>query len=105
MLSPLTLKRLDARMEELALLFLDQCDVEQLRDLSTNEARGNSVWLKKNHNQTIALVVRLQSLINLSKGIGVTTPGGADPAENAALIAQAERDAQTMINRVRQARV
>ena len=103
MLTKETLKRLNARMEELANLFLDQCDVDALRDLSSKEARGDSVWLKKTHNLTLALVYRLQSLINVSQGVGVD-PGGNEPDENKVLIAQAERDAEVMINRVRKAR-
>lgn len=100
-----TLLRLENKQEELALLFLDQTSAEDWRDLSTKEQRGDVYWYKKNCGETMGLIVRIQSLINMRSrltGRDHGVPADAPPEEDQkALLEKAEKDAVAMIERVR----
>jgi len=101
MLKDDTLKKLEARQQELAELFLAETDTEPWRDLSTADKRGDVYWLKKNAAQTIGLVVRIQSVMNLALQV---VPGEQPAEETEALAKKAERDAVSLIARVRKHR-
>jgi hypothetical protein len=104
MLTEESLRRLELKQEELALLFLEQTGVDDWKDLSTSTRRGDVYWYKKNAGQTMTLIVKIQSLLNLSQrltgrdGIPEVPPAEADQAR---LIEKANRDAVDMIERVR----
>jgi len=105
MLSEKTIKRLEAKQEELALLFLDQADVKKWGDLTTKNLRGDTYWNKKNCAQTLGLMVRIQSLLSMCmhKPAG-TTPApedGAGDRDDEKIAHNAEREALAVIDRVR----
>lgn len=103
MLTDETLMKLEQKQEELALLFLSQTTAEEWKDLSTAQLRGDVYWYKKNAAQTIGLIVRIQTLLNLrARGpgpVGITPPPPEEEQER--MIAKAEQDANEMIERVR----
>lgn len=109
MLTEDTLRRLEQKQEELALLFLEQTSVEGWRDLSTKEQRGDVYWYKRNCGETMTLIVRIQSLLNMSlrltgrDRLPLVPPEAAetDEATTDALMERAEKDAVAMIERVR----
>lgn len=107
MLTEDTLRRLEAKQEELALLFLDQTNTNDWQDLSTSTRRGDVYWFKRNANQTLGMVTRLQVILNMhlrpNQSLTPGAPAEEDPvaATEEALVAQAEKDAEAMIDRVR----
>lgn len=107
MLTEDTLRRLEEKQEELAILFLDQADSDKWRDLSTKKKRGDAVWLKKNAAETMTLVVKIQSLLNSvlrPKWGREPLPPESPPTDEevqAKLVERAELEATAMIERVR----
>ena len=105
MLSETTIKRLEAKQEELALLFLEQSDIKVWQDLSDAQKRGDAYWHKKNCAQTLGIMVRIQSLLImcLRKPAGSVTPedDGLGERDQQMVADRAEREAVAVIERVR----
>lgn len=107
--------RLQALEEKLTEQFLVDGDPDNWtgqgilpKDL-TKDQRGDRYWCKKNAVATIALTIRLGSLIGTVQRNGTVTPGGDEGedgedgrAENLldAEIAAAEKEAQKLLQRV-----
>jgi hypothetical protein len=107
MLSEDTLRRLEAKQEELALLFLEQSNSDDWKDLTTSTRRGDVYWFKKNANQTLGMITRIQALLNMHLRpnqvltLGAAPDGDTVAADEERMLEQAERDAVAMIERVR----
>lgn len=104
-----TLHRLEARQEQLAELFLRESDTATWPSLDTKEGRGDRYWLKKNAAQTIALAVRIQTILDRAlTPIGTSpdapTPGDPVDEELEREIAVTEQQAADLIAKVRKRR-
>lgn len=103
---PDQLARLAALSEKLADVMLEEADPDlwpgagKPMDEWTKDERGNRVWIKKNANATMTLLLRVEQLRVVDEG---RPPGGGDDPdeEERRMIDRAERAARDLMERTR----
>lgn len=62
------LEKLRQIQEEIADLFIGECDTKGWPGLDTKDGRGDRYWLKKNATASLVLVGRIENLLALRDG-------------------------------------
>ena len=97
MLKPETVNSLQVKQEELANLFIVQTDLEAWNDLP----RGDAYWERKNCAQTLGLVVRLQTILDMHQNRHQVPIGEGGDVDTEKLAKKATADANALIKRIR----
>lgn len=97
MLNKDTLVSMQQKQQELAELFLDEADPKKWEEMK----RGDAYWERKNCAQTLGLVVRIQTILNLHATQDKLPMGAGGDADLAELAKRAQADADRLIARIK----
>lgn len=103
-------ERLNETTEKLADMLLEEVDTDQWPgaaipiDQQNSKIRGDRYWCKKNAVATVALIIRINSLVERGqRGAGKASAGGAvadEPDSLDAEVKAAEKEAEKLLNKV-----